>query len=274
MNRGELKKESEKWVKEGVISSDQRNRILSRYEKNTRHPVLLTFAALFIGLGFLTFIASNWSALTDLVKMAIILFFLLVFYGAGFWFYNKKSKSFGLSLLIVALSVFGAGIFLTGQMYHFTSFTAFPFFIWSLAAFGLLIVFQESLLFIAALVIITAGQIYSGSVYQEFYIPLGILFIAGLGMILYKKGNRLLTGLFAVSYAVQSIVFIFSHGWSYYWLILLFLVLYIVSHFPYGRIHLKPFGAIAVFSIFIINVFQVFLLGYESEDVEYSNLFF
>ncbi|MFG6149492.1 DUF2157 domain-containing protein [Halobacillus sp. B23F22_1] len=274
MNRGQLEKESERWVKDGVITSGQREQILNHYEKKTGHPVLLTFAALFIGLGFLTFIASNWSALSDLVKMAIILFFLLVFYGTGAVLYQRRSKPVGLSFIIISLCVFGAGIFLTGQMYHFSSFSAFPFLVWSLACFGLLLVFKESILFLAALVIVTAGQIYSGITYQEFYIPLGILFIAGLGWVLYKNGNRLLTGLFALSYIIQSMVFVFSYGWSYYWLILLFLALYIVSHLPYGQLHLRTFGSIAVLSIFTVNLFQVFLLGYESNDVEYSNFFF
>ncbi|MCP3026715.1 DUF2157 domain-containing protein [Halobacillus sp. A5] len=274
MNRGQLEKESGDWVKDGIITTAQRNRILSRYEKKSGHPVLLTFAALFIGLGFLTFIASNWSALPDMVKMSVLLFFLVAFYGVGAWVYQSRSKAVGLSLLLIALCVFGSGIFLTGQMYNFTSFSAFPFLVWSLAAFGLLIVFQESIVFIAALIIITAGQIYSGSMYQDFYIPLGVLFLAGMGWVLYRKGNRLLTALFAVSYAIQSLVFIFSYNWSYYWLILLFLLLYIVSHLPYGQVHLRTFGSIAVLSIFTVNVFQVFLLGFESEDVEYSNLFF
>ncbi|MFC7321182.1 DUF2157 domain-containing protein [Halobacillus campisalis] len=273
MKRGQLEKESEKWVKDGTITSSQRDQILKRYSHTSGHPILLTFAALFIGLGFLTFIASNWSALSDIVKLAIIIFFLLAFYLTGGYLYRNRSKPVGLSLIIIALCVFGAGIFLTGQMYNYTSFSAFPFFIWAAAAFVLLLVFWESLLFLAAIILITAGQIYSGSVYQDFYIPLGILFL-GLGWVLFVKGNRLLTVLFAVSYVIQSLVFVFAYGWSYYWLILLFLILYIVSHLPYGQIHLKSFGSVAVMSIFIVDIFQVFLLGHGSETVEYSNLFF
>ncbi|MFC7060826.1 DUF2157 domain-containing protein [Halobacillus seohaensis] len=274
MKRGQLKKESKYWVEDKIITSEQREKILKRYNQKTSHPILLTFAALFIGLGFLTFIASNWSAMSDLVKMGIILFFLIAFYGTGDLVYRRWSKPVGLSLIIIALCVFGSGIFLIGQMFHYTSFSAFPFFVWSLAALGLLIFFEESLLFIATVVIVTAGQIYSGVIYQDFYIPIGLLFVIGLGWILYKKGNRLLTGIFAISYVVQSLVFVFTHSWSYYWLILLFLVLYIVSHIPYGQVYLKTFGSIAVLSIFVVNIFQVFLLGQESEQVEYSNIFF
>ncbi|WP_245807746.1 DUF2157 domain-containing protein [Halobacillus massiliensis] len=274
MKRSQLEKESSRWVEDGIISEDQRRKILRGYGPESKHPILLTFAAVFIGLGFLTFIASNWQEMSNLFKMAVLLFFLLSFYIAGDHLYRKRSQAVGLSLIIIGLIIFGSAIFLTGQMYHYTSFSAFPFLVWALASFGLLIYYKQALLFLTTVVIITTGQIYSGMVYQNFYIPLGVLFILGVGWLLYKEGSKLLAVLFALSYIIQSIVFVFANDWSYYWLILLFLLLYIISHLPYGQIHLKTFGSVAVLSIFIVDIFQVFLLGQESETVEYPQIFF
>ncbi|WP_173916980.1 DUF2157 domain-containing protein [Halobacillus sp. Marseille-Q1614] len=274
MKRNQLEKESSRWVASGIINEEQREKILKGYEHDSKHPILLTFAALFVGLGFLTFIASNWQAMDDLFKMAVLLFFLLAFYITGDQMYRKRNQAVGMSLIVIGLCIFGSAIFLTGQMYYYTSFSASPFLIWSLASFGLLLYYKESLLFLSTLVIITLGQIYSGMVYESFYVPLGLLFMIGLGWVLYREGNRILTALFALSYVIQSLVLVFANNWSYYWLILLFLLLYITSHIPYGQIHLKTFGSIAVLSIFIIDILQVFLLGNKSETVEYPQIFF
>ncbi|RWZ55186.1 DUF2157 domain-containing protein [Halobacillus fulvus] len=261
MNRDRLLKESKKWVEENIISEDQQSQILERYPKRQNRPLLLTFAAIFVGLGFLTFIASNWSLMNDIVRMGVILFFLLAFYLAGDWVYRKKSKPVGESLILIALLVFGAGIFLTGQMYHYMSFNAFPFFIWSLAGFGLYLLFKELSLFIATLLIMTVGQIYSSAAFQSFHLWMGLLFIVGISVLVYQRREPILTFVFGLSYAVQSLVFVLTESLDYYWLFVFFLLLYLVDDAISVKGQIRSLKTISIVAVFILNVFEVFFLG-------------
>ncbi|SEH96622.1 Uncharacterized membrane protein [Halobacillus karajensis] len=276
MNRDHLVKESKKWVEEAIISEDQREQLMERYPKKQNKPMLLTFAALFIGLGFLTFVASNWSYLTDFGRMAILIFSMTAFYLAGDWVYRRKSNRVGISLILVAFVIFGSSIFLVGQMYHYTSFSAFPFFLWSLVGLGLLFLFKDASFFYATLIVVTIGQFYSGIVYQHFHIWLGLLFFIGLGWVVVKSRHIPQLSAFAISYVVHAIILVFSEGMPYYWLIVLFLLLYVVEDFFIKSGSLRVFKTLSMLSVFLMLIFQVFFLGneYVGELTESSLYFF
>ncbi|WP_281975428.1 DUF2157 domain-containing protein [Halobacillus litoralis] len=276
MNRDQLIKESEKWVDEAIITEAQREQLLGRYPKKQNKPMLLSFAAIFIGLGFLTFVASNWSYLTDIGRLAILLTSLLSFYIIGEWVYRKRSKRVGVSLILIALLVFGSSIFLVGQMYHYTTFSAFPFFLWSLVGFGLYMILKETTFFHATLIIMTVGQLYSGIVYQDFHLWLGLLFILGMGAVV--KQTRALPHImaFSISYVLQAVILVFSEGVPSYWLIAFFLLLYVMDDFLIEKGKRRIFKTSSILSIFTMLLLQVFFLGneYVGELTESSLYFF
>ena len=274
MKREELIKESKEWVEERIISEDQREQLLERYPARQHKPLLLTFAAIFIGLGFLTFIASNWSAISDIFRMAIIIGSLLAFYVAGEQTYRKHSKRLGESLMLIALMIFGAGIFLTGQMYHFTSFSALPFFVWSIAAFSLFLLCKETPFFIAAAILTTVGQVYSGVTYSEFHLWTGLLFILGLGWFTARGQRTDYSVWFGAGYLIQSLVFVLSSGYPYYWLINLILFLYLFDDAAAGKGKLRVLKTFSVISVFLILVFQVFFLGEGFVEVQTESSFY
>ncbi|MBH0228749.1 DUF2157 domain-containing protein [Halobacillus yeomjeoni] len=273
MNRAQVVKESQKWVEEQIISEHQREQLIERYPKRQNKPLLFTFAAIFIGLGFLTFIASNWSFMPDLVKMAVILVSMLGFYAAGEQVYRKQSQRLGLSFILIALLIFGSGIFLTGQMYHFTSYSAFPFLIWSLAGYGIYLVFRDHILFITTVILLTIGQIYSGVVFQEYHFWLGLLFILGIGWVAYSKKDLWLTLVFGISYSIQSLVFVLNENLPYYWLIVLCLILYLLDDLLADRGQIRVLKTMAVVSVLIVNGFQVILLGVDELFLEAESTF-
>ncbi|QAS51653.1 DUF2157 domain-containing protein [Halobacillus litoralis] len=276
MNRDQLIKESEKWVDEAIITEAQREQLLGRYPKKQNKPMLLSFAAILIGLGFLTFVASNWSYLTDIGRLAILLTSLLSFYIIGEWVYRKRSKRVGVSLILIALLVFGSSIFLVGQMYHYTTFSAFPFFLWSLVGFGLYMILKETTFFHATLIIMTVGQLYSGIVYQDFHLWLGLLFILGMGAVV--KQTRALPHImaFSISYVLQAVILVFSEGVPSYWLIAFFLLLYVMDDFLIEKGKRRIFKTSSILSIFTMLLLQVFFLGneYVGELTESSLYFF
>lgn len=276
MNHNQIEKESKKWVEEEIISESQREQLLERYPKRGHRPLLLTFAAIFIGLGFLTFIASNWSRMDDILRMGVIIGFLLIFYVAGERVYYKFSKALGLSFLLIALLLFGSGIFLTGQMYHYTSYSAFPFFIWGIAACGLFALWRDRTFFIASIVIITAGQIYSGMVFQQLHFLMALLFLLGLGFAVYKSKDTIFATLFGISFLIQSLILVLSEDLSSYWLMVFFLILYLADDLVVKKGQLRIFKTLSIIAVFMLHVFGVFVLGEQgiTNTTESSFLFF
>ncbi|UOQ43473.1 DUF2157 domain-containing protein [Halobacillus salinarum] len=276
MYRDQIDKESRRWVEDSIITEEQRQKIIDRYEKKPARSFLLTFAAIFIGLGFLTFIASNWSAIPQLGRMGIIVLSMTLFYIMGHILFEKGSKNLGRSFLLIAMLIFGAGIFLTGQMYHYQAFSAFPFFIWSSASFCLYLVYQEKLFFISTVSIMTIGQIYSGIVFQSFDIWIGILFLFGIGMIAYRCKDDWLSLGFALSFSIQALVLVFSEEFPYYWLIVYFLVLYLTDDLVKGKGRYRIFNMVSVIALIVLNALQVFFLSsdYIFDSIEYSFFFF
>ncbi|WP_171038067.1 DUF2157 domain-containing protein [Aquibacillus sediminis] len=276
MNSSSIKNEARKWKEKGIISEEQRQQIVALYQEKDHNFLLLSFAGLFVGLGFLTFIASNWSVIPDLGRMAIILLFMLVFYVTGDIIYRKKSHAVGITFIVMGLFVFGAGIFLTGQMYNYMSFQATPFFIWSIVGLLLFVIYQHVALYIVAITITTVGQLYSAFVYQEFHLLLFLVLLLGFGHYTYHQARNLYGTLAAVSFIIQTMVLVFVGEQSYYWLIVYFLLLYVLGDVADRKRLTQPLTGISLLAIFLFTVIQVFILSssYIKEQLSFSWSFF
>lgn len=129
-----LSKEVNHYESSGLITSEQRESILNLYAiKGGLNfiRVVVTIGAILVGLGILSFIASNWDGMSKLVKLVII---FGVFGGVNFAAY-KLSKDYpktGLSLIYLGTLVYGAGIFLIGQMFNFGGDFNTAFLLWSI----------------------------------------------------------------------------------------------------------------------------------------------
>ncbi|KGP72114.1 DUF2157 domain-containing protein [Pontibacillus yanchengensis] len=270
MKHNQIQKEAKKWVEEGIISSEQYTAILSRYPKHDQRFLLMAFGGLFVGLGFLTFIASNWSDLTNAIKMVIILVAMIGFYGVGERIYRKHSQGIGATFLVIGVLTFGAGIILTGQMYHYMAYSATAFFIWSLAAIAIFILSQEAIMLVLAFGIITIGQIYGGFTYQDFHIGLGLLFLIGLGYFTYIHQREWISTLYAIGFVLQSLVLVLTSDLSYYWLFAFLLLLYSLSEIVPKDFPVQAFKRLAVAVAFLIGIIQVFTLqsGWVMQDIE------
>lgn len=126
--------ELEHYESTGLITGGQKNEILEIYEiKGGLNfiRVVVTIGAILVGLGILSFIASNWSGISHLGKLLII---FGVFGGvnlAGYLLTENYPKT-GRSLIYLGTLVYGAGIFLIGQMYNFGGEFPTAFLLWSL----------------------------------------------------------------------------------------------------------------------------------------------
>lgn len=113
----------EHWEKEGHLTKKKAEELkASLPEADSNHAIRIFSAlgAVLVGLGILLFVASNWSSLTPLLKVVILMAAMLGTGGAGYYYaYEKKTyEKTGLALLFVNVFVFGASIFLIGQIYN------------------------------------------------------------------------------------------------------------------------------------------------------------
>lgn len=129
-----VSKELDHFESSGLITGEQKAGILEIYEiKGGLNfiRVVVTIGAILVGLGILSFIASNWDGISHFVKLMII---FGVFGGVNFAGYvlSENNPRTGRSLIYLGTLVYGAGIFLIGQMYNFGGDFPAAFLLWSL----------------------------------------------------------------------------------------------------------------------------------------------
>ena len=127
-----LTQEMESWLREGLITPEQREKILARYRflteaeaKATPGRLITTISilgAILVGVGVILFIAANWSEVPRWGKLSLIFGAMITAYGLGYWMRYEKEDypKVGAALIFLGTLIFGAGIFLIAQIYHIT----------------------------------------------------------------------------------------------------------------------------------------------------------
>lgn len=152
--------EAEKWKQEGIISAEQFQQIAGRYPVLAQSSSLPVLGAILLGLGALTFIASNWQEVSPFAKLAIILLSLIVSYAAGEWFRSNGSEKIGLALTVIGVAIYGAGFFLIGQIYHLSANPVNAFYLWFVGAVTITYYYRSRLLTYFSLLILTISVFY------------------------------------------------------------------------------------------------------------------
>lgn len=145
-----LKDELDFYKDNNLITVDQYKNIMNLYSiKNDLNfiTVVLLIGSVLIGLGILTFIASNWEALGKLSKFLIILIIFLCFNFGSYKFYNILPRT-SKSLLYCGVITFGAGIFLIGQMFNFGGELTTSVLLWTIGVLPVAMLFSDKVLFV------------------------------------------------------------------------------------------------------------------------------
>ncbi|KAJ53698.1 putative membrane protein [Clostridium tetanomorphum] len=144
-----LKKELILFKDEGIITEEQKETILSYYNVGSNINfirVLLIIGSILIGLGILTFIASNWEGFTRLIKFIIVISLFIISNMISFKVYDsypKTSKSF----LYLSSLIYGSGIFLTTQNFNYSGYVSTSFLLWFIGVIPYVILFKDKILF-------------------------------------------------------------------------------------------------------------------------------
>lgn len=115
------------------LTQEQMSDIMRDYEEKEGLSfvrIILSIGATLIGLGILSFIASNWALMSNIIKLCIIIGFL----GASIITSYKTEASYpktSKALLYLSILIYGAGIFLIGQMFHLGGTLSDAFLLWS-----------------------------------------------------------------------------------------------------------------------------------------------
>lgn len=118
-----LEDETEDWVDEGIITEEQRNEIVARYEGEASSRairVVLLLGAVMVGLGALLFVGANWSAIPVFGRLVLLGGLTATAYYAG-WLIKYEREGWtklGDGFLLIGSLMVGATLFLTAQVFN------------------------------------------------------------------------------------------------------------------------------------------------------------
>lgn len=121
------KKQIEQWLQENLITQEQAQKMIFdiTQQKQAKTSSKITIAlsligALFLGIGSILFVASNWYLMPNVIKVAILVSSTFGAYCLGYLFKYKLQNLpiVGAALLFLGSLLFGASIFLIAQIYQ------------------------------------------------------------------------------------------------------------------------------------------------------------
>jgi uncharacterized membrane protein len=144
--------EFDRLVAEGAISPAQATELQAhvaasiaeeRRQRAARAIGILGAAAL--GAGVILFFAANWSEIARALRVVILLLGLVAFYTAGFWLLEVRRAfgNVGHGFVFVGAILFGASLFLVGQMYNVDAHDPLGFAVWSAGALATTLFFRS-----------------------------------------------------------------------------------------------------------------------------------
>lgn len=143
-----LSNELDFFVEQDLLPPAQKDSLLGLYEiKGGLNfvRIILLLGALLVGLGILSFIASNWQVMTKVSRFGLILISFVGFQMAGYKLTNPYPK-LARSLTYISVFIYGAGIFLIGQMFNFGGHFTQAFLLWAVGILPLAFFTKDTLL--------------------------------------------------------------------------------------------------------------------------------
>jgi uncharacterized membrane protein len=251
-------REGKQWVKEGIISEEQFENIVNRYNPEKRSNLLPILASILIGLGVLTFVASNWNGIPHLARVFLIVIVMIGFYVSGEKANKRGNQQLGNGLIGCGVISFGAGIILLGQMFNFQSYDARPFIIWGLASLVVVQLWRSTFLLLLSILLITVGQVYTFTSFSSYSLILALLLLFGVGHFIYHRPAEVTTVFFSISYLLNAVLLIIEFDLNYQLLFVFYLGLYLLSDFMKKesiRQSMKLTTLIGAVAVIVFNVF-------------------
>jgi uncharacterized membrane protein len=161
---GQLSRESEAWVAEGLVSADQAEAIRRRYadvreeRRGSATTALAVIGAIAVGLGVIGFIAANWEGMSHAVRLVLLTAAVAGSYAAAFHLRERTGSRprVGEALYLLGVILFGASLFLVGQMYNVQAHDPLALLLWAGGATATALVVRSRAVATTAVLIFTA----------------------------------------------------------------------------------------------------------------------
>ena len=215
-----LEKEFHYLERAGHLESWQSNDLLNVYEPTEKISfihTLLVIGSILIGVGVLSFIAGNWQVMPIQLKFFVLFIAPAGFYTGGYKLdatYPKTARS----LYYVGVFVFGAGIFLIGQMFHLSGNIYAAFLLWGIGVLPLAYYLKDK--FIAAGVALLFG-LYAFDMFAvasqlpyAFLLLIPFLYWMNVDRMKHSKGLFLANTLLTLVFVFNIVYYFQLSSWS------------------------------------------------------------
>jgi uncharacterized membrane protein len=160
----QLSRESETWVAQGIVSAEQAAAIRSRYadaqeaRRGSATIALAVIGAIAVGLGVIGFIAANWEGMSHGVRLALLTVAVAGSYAAGFQLRDRTGSRprVGEALYLLGVLLYGASLFLVGQMYNVQAHDPLALLLWAGGATATALVVRSRAIAATAVLIFTS----------------------------------------------------------------------------------------------------------------------
>lgn len=105
------------WVSEAGAASIRAD-LASRKSAFGAASVLAILGAVLFGFAVMSFVASNWQAMSKLARLTLLLATLWACYGGAFLLFQRRLEAFAQAAVLAGIAAYGASIMLIAQMYH------------------------------------------------------------------------------------------------------------------------------------------------------------
>ena len=143
--RRQLRAESERWWREGLIDAQLYEQLATRYQfehieaatGNRFISILIGLGGILLGLGAITLVAANWQDWSRTLRMVVIFGAFIGVNTTGFYLWRRPASKpgfqrLGLSLLLPGALLMGANIGLMSQIYHQSGSVSALYLVWGL----------------------------------------------------------------------------------------------------------------------------------------------
>src|SRR5699024_7804272 len=234
MKKKRQEKKGSKWIKEGIISEEQLQAILNRYVKEDKSYLLVVLSALLVSISIIVFIFSDWSDITNVSRITVMILMMFIFYVSGFYFERKnpgknqtespgkkqtysRSQIIGISLIVLGYVTFEATLLLTLYVYDVQLMSAWPFTVWSLVGIMLYIIVRHRVLFTVALLVTIYGQFHQSLTIVSFDYFIFFLYFFVYFHYAYHRGNSIIRYIFSIVLTLQLLLLTINELSNFYW---------------------------------------------------------
>lgn len=136
-----LSHDSGVWVQEGIITTEQQQKILARYVTKPQEPspnllptIFFIIATVLLAVSLIWYCAANWDMMSRGVKLFQIFTIVIGFYTLAYYFLVQRPSTLGRVFTVLGIVSFGVAIMLIAQIYHISSRPTNGILLWAIVA--------------------------------------------------------------------------------------------------------------------------------------------